>query len=128
MATAPRPGTTRPAKQQAIIISVRGEDAYLYPADLGPRDDAAARKAYQRVFGEKVSVMGALQGLDADSIGGDLICLLWWIARRKAGIEESFEDAVDQFPTVGEFEDALDLRVEEDTEDDAADPLVPVAD
>jgi hypothetical protein len=127
MATAPRPGTTRPQPEQTIIISVRGVKAELRPADIGPRDDALVRRETAAAGLEPVSLLGALSRFEGGQVGMDDICLLWWVARRKSGDTiESFGAALDGFPTDGEVDEISFEQVV--SEEDPGDPLPSAAD
>lgn len=119
MATAPRPGTTRPQIDATIIITVRGVKAELRPADFGPRDDALVRRETAAAGVDKVSLLGALARFEEGVIGLDDICLLWWVARRKAGDTlESYSEALDGFPTYGEADEITFEQVEDDSDED----------
>lgn len=125
-AKAPRPGSTK-AKAKAeqdpyFKIIVRGDEAIIRPGDFGPRDDALVRKEGKKADLGRLSLMGALGSLDEDSVGLDSICLLWWIARRKAGdTTQSLATALDNFPSYGEADehiDVIEISPDEDDEDD----------
>jgi hypothetical protein len=120
-AKAPRPGTTSPEGERVIKITVNGEAAIIRPGEFGPRDDALVRRETKAALGEKRSLMGAFASLDEETIGLDSICLLWWLARRKAGdTTESFAEALDRFPSYGEATEAIEMaEVVDDGEDDS---------
>lgn len=134
MAKAPRPGTSptaakkkKAAQQRGFRITVWGEVADIYPADIGPRDDALVRHETGKALGYNLTLLSAIQDLegDADQLGMDTVCLLWWWGRRKAGdTTESLAEAFDRFPTVGELEEACQLdRIVPDEEGEEGDPL-----
>lgn len=120
MAKAPRPGAARRDREadRLITITVRGEESVIRPGDFGPRDDALVRKETKMAQVERVSLMGAMQAMDEGTIGLDLICLLWWLGRRKAGdTTMSYGDALDAFPTYATAEDEIDFEESADDEE-----------
>jgi len=127
---APKPGATSHKQETVIRISVRGEEVIVRPSDYGPRDDALVRRETKMAGVERMSLMGAMQALDEQTMGLDSVCLLWWLARRKAGeTTMSFGDALDGFPSYGEAEDAIVFEeVIDDDDEGEADPLPPAAD
>ena len=125
MAKAPIPGSTPTAeaeRSRTFVITVKGERSVLRLADLGPRDDALVRRETKMAGVEKVSLMGALAGLDEQTIGLDMVCLLWWLGRRKAGdTTQSYGEALDGFPSYAELEGNVSLsELEDDNEDDGS--------
>lgn len=122
MATAPRPGTGPIAaaeQNRTRIITVRGERSVLRLGDLGPRDDALVRRETKMAGVERLSLMGALQALDEQTMGLDMLCLLWWLGRRKAGeTTMSYGEALDRFPSYAEVGEAVMVTELEDDDDD----------
>lgn len=97
MATAPRPGTTPLAnanKRRALSVTYQGQTYLLDFADLGPRDDIAIR----RETGMPVSSY-----IMQDRFSSDSIAVIIWVARRKSGIQESFDSFLDGFPNMAEM-------------------------
>jgi hypothetical protein len=125
MATAPRPGTTPLAdaeRNRTFVITVRGDKSVIRVADLGARDDALVRRETKMAGVEKVSLMGALSAMDEQTMGLDMICLLWWLGRRKSGdTVQSYGEALDAFPTYAEAEGVIKLEQEVDEDDDEDD-------
>lgn len=118
MASAPTPGTTEP--DRTIIITVRGDKSVLHIADLGARDDALVRQETKMAGIEQMSLMGALAALNEQTLGLDMVCLLWWLGRRKSGdTTESYGEALDGFPSYSEIEAAITFEeiVDEDEDD-----------
>jgi hypothetical protein len=125
VAKAPRPGSTPLAdaeRNRTFVITVRGDRAVLRIGDLGARDDALVRRETKAAGVEKVSLMGALAAMDEATMGLDMICLLWWLGRRKSGdTTKSYGDALDGFPTYAEAEGVIKLeQVVDDDEDDGS--------
>ncbi len=113
MATAPKPGGIK--QVPTLKITVRDVAAIINPGEFGPKDDSLVRRESMAAFGERVSLTGVLQEFDSGAVGLDSLCLLWWLARRKAGeTDESLSDALDSFPTYAEFEGAVQVEVVED--------------
>jgi hypothetical protein len=122
MANAPSPSAARRnrARDRVIKITVRGDEATIRPADFGARDDSLVRRETKIAGVERVSLMGALQAMDEGTVGLDLVCLLWWLGRRKAGdTTMSYGEALDGFPSYAEAEDQITF--EEIVDDDEAD-------
>lgn len=112
MARAPNPKTlaTADSTDDAIVISVRGEVGRLVQGDLGARDDSLVRRECKAANLGRISLIGALRELDEESMGLDSICILWWLARRKAGdTTMSLDEALDRFPSFKEMNDNPDL-------------------
>lgn len=125
MAKAPQPGSTPTAeaeRSRTFVITVKGDRSVLRLADLGPRDDALVRRETKMAGVEKVSLMGALASLDEQTIGLDMVCLLWWLGRRKSGdTTQSYGEALDAFPSYAELDGNVSLsELEEDDEDDGS--------
>lgn len=115
MAKAPKPTGPKDKRRPVIEITVRGVEAIVDPGEFGPKDDILVRRESLAAFGERVSLIGSFESLDQRSAGLDTICLLWWLARRKAGdTTESLSDALDGFPSYAEADSEITFDIIED--------------
>lgn len=135
MANAPKPGTTpsannkKPDPKRGFRLTINDEPADIYPADVGPRDDALVRHESSKpeAFGYPVTLLGAVKQLDdaekTGMLGMDTMCTLWWWGRRKAGLTtETLAEALDRFPPITELNENFSMeRIEPDEAE--ADPL-----
>ncbi len=121
MATAPTPGAARKRRERnkAFVIEVDGKPARLYPADLGPAD---ARRVRRLDLGYSLAqVMDSLTDVRQADI--DVVCLLWWLARVKAGETDlTFEQAESEFPSYEDLADRAEFSVELDDDDEDPTP------
>lgn len=104
MATAPTPGVgKRMAQSDALktalaqrVTIAQGDRVLSFSlGDLGPRDDLACRKA----TGWNVAEL-----LNAEQVGGLEVLGIWWLARRQNGEPAlTFDEVLDEFPTLGDI-------------------------
>jgi hypothetical protein len=112
-ASAPRPGTVRKDAEanQTFIISIDGQPQRLTVGDLGPKDARAVRKLK---LGYSLAGLMSLIA-EETQVDLDVPCVLWWLARTKAGEKITYEQAEDEFPSYADVAERLTIEVEDDT-------------
>lgn len=117
VASAPRPGAARKDTEanQTFVISVDDVPQRLTVGDLGPKDARAVRKLK---LGYSLAGLMALIA-EESQVDLDVPCVLWWLARTKAGEKITYEQAETEFPSYADVADRLTIEVEDttDTED-----------
>ncbi len=99
-------------KSSIVISRVRHgmdpETRTLTFEELGPRDDIECRKA----TGFPVSEFFA----GGRTLGTDGVLAIWWAAGRKAGVSETYDRLLDEYPTFQSVADGFEVEaVEEDS-------------
>jgi hypothetical protein len=125
MATAPKPGKARrdeereQSRQLVYRMTVRGEELALRHADIGPADAALIRRETGMTLR---TVLRTAMGDDGDL---DVYAALWWLAKRKAGDDATYDVVVGKFPTYAELDQIrflVDVEDGEGTTEDSDSP------
>lgn len=118
MATAPRPGGVRREtdRDKAFVITVDGIPQRLVVGDLGPKDARLVRKL--KLGFSLAGMLGLME--DEAQVDLDIPCVLWWLARVKAGEKVTYEQAEDEFPSYEEFSDRVVIDLEGVADEDEA--------
>jgi hypothetical protein len=98
-------------------ITVGARTVEVFFKSLGPMDEARLSAAYNKLFGERLSLATLMS--NEDSIGMHTVAALWWLARVNEGERKlTLEDAFKEFPHYDEIDGVeFEMVYEDDPED-----------